>query len=74
VALPSTGASGAVAVPTGLRGRNSGLEHAITAVTGIAGRAKDKPPMRVEPEPLDAEAFEAEDAGAGMVTARPPRA
>jgi hypothetical protein len=80
VAAPTTGASGAVAVPTGLRGRTSGLEHAITAVTGVPGRAKDKPETprlrdgAESAESLDAEAFEAESAGTGMVTSRSPRA
>lgn len=71
------GASGSVAVPSGLAGRTGG-ENRKTVITGVPeGRRGKRETLRLRDEAdaqLDTEAFDTPDGGSGVVAARPPRA
>jgi hypothetical protein len=66
------GASGSVAVPTGLAGRTAGANRK-TVITGVPqGRKRETLKLRDEADQLDNEVFDTPDAGSGVVSARPP--
>ena len=67
------GASGSVAVPSGLAGRTAGANRK-TVVTGVPqGRKRETLRLRDEADQqLDTEAFDTTDAGSGVVSGRPP--
>ncbi|TDQ04920.1 hypothetical protein [Labedaea rhizosphaerae] len=67
------GASGSVAVPSGLAGRTAGANRK-TVITGVPqGRQRETLRLRDESDQqLDTEAFDTPGAGSGVVSGRPP--